>query len=344
MAHAALLLQLLWEQGNLPELKRHAGNWLSSPLPFLRARAHLGLAVVSLEDGAEATAVEHLAIATAFADPAELMESMPGALASFPQPSLIRAGDLTLELLREYVWTVIADDAPPDDSKLTGMTAIEALDRVARYLGLLDTVDERNLSFFYLVSERAWDSEDLDTAIVAREHLCAMLTKIGSARGSRAREIGWLATLYKQRGRISEAETLYQHAIELGTSVLDAAELSSIIGRYGNLLHEITDYDAAVHVQWNAIRTRKPHLDLPEFPSDAGSLQRALGPEGIPDTEAPEWALDLANLTNCFQAAGYLDLAKVTLGYAKRAEEAGLRMVKDPGSHPNPSHAQWMIK
>jgi hypothetical protein len=117
---------------------------------------------------------------------------MPDALASFPQPPLIRAGDLTLKLLREYVWTSIADDASPDDSKLTGMTAIEALDRAARYLDLLDTVDERNLSFFYLVSERAWDSylvserawdsEDLDTAIVTREHLCAVLAEIESAR------------------------------------------------------------------------------------------------------------------------------------------------------------------
>ena len=328
------LFTALWEQNDIVGLTKYAEASVSRP--SLLAPAHLALAIATeVNGGTEVEAAEHLALAAAFADLTDLTRIMPGALKSFQAchigPNRGTAQQIALSphpraprrrrvLRRTYAG---------------GPGAVEALDRHSRYLSLAEQPDEGSLILFRWASERAWVSRRVDTAIVARQHLCSMLTKLGpSAQDRLAMETGWLAMLLKQQGRISEAEALYQQSIELGKGIITAVEMSSIIGRYANLLHQAGDFGAAVHLQWQAVRARKPHLELAEFP-DLQALDQALTPAGIQDADASRWALLLANLTNCLKDSGHAELGSAALVSTKVALAHASGISQDPASDHN---------
>jgi hypothetical protein len=162
------------------------------------------------------------------------------------------------------------------------------------------------------VSEQAWDRSDLETAIVSRQYLCEILRNGGLAhRAQLAEQTGWLATLIKQEGRPREAEILFQQAIELGQECLSPIGLSSLIGRYANLLHDIEDYRAASVLQWRALLARQPEVPPISFPPSPEDLYRVLERTETSAESRYGRTLLLANLTNCLKSSRHTELARI---------------------------------
>ncbi|WP_188197573.1 tetratricopeptide repeat protein [Nonomuraea sp. SYSU D8015] len=327
---AALLLGLLWQQGDFEALAELAG--LGEVREDFRAASHLALARVAHAESDIPGAIEHLARGNALTDVASLARSLSVDLDFLTDEVVEQAEQRTGELLVEQVKHLLGSNEgePP----LPGVSLVEALDGISQYESAPDVPLHLSIeNILRWASERAWDRGELKSAAVARHHLCDLLARAGpQRRGDWAYELSWLATLLKQQGRVGEAETLFQQAAESGREVLDALLHANVIGRYGNLLHQIGEYEAAVHVQWQAVRALRPEMGLPERPAemDADALSAALAPRGNGYEETVQWAQLVTNLTNCLKDAGHIVLASVASARAGEALVYALPYVQDP--------------
>jgi hypothetical protein len=231
--------------------------------------------------------------------------SRRGPILSYGVPALavaeaaLRAADrLGQELSGESAATV-----PP-------MLALQNLSRIAR-LAVDDAGNYRDLVRRFLnASERAWDrgsSTDMDLAAAARSHAVELMKEAHHTAAERAEAMGWLAVIQRQRDRPADAEPLFQQAIALGRDELAPAKLGALIGRYGNLQHDLGDNRSAVHLQWEGVRAFRPDRALPDHPSVEGVSALAAAPYGgSPDP----WFTLLGNLGNCLRSDGQRDLAR----------------------------------
>ncbi|WP_327436549.1 hypothetical protein OG279_38350 (plasmid) [Streptomyces sp. NBC_01201] len=180
---------------------------------------------------------------------------------------------------------------------------------IARLADLFGPVDQRWVVDLLLQSsERVWDggsSAHLALAAGLRSRACSLLTELGEPEDlvRLATQLGWLATLQRQRGRPTEAESLFQQAIELSRGRLPAIDLASLIGRYGNLMHDLGEFGPAVHLQWSAIRTGLPAAGLPLEPSAAATRSALTAVAAEPEAELPRWDILLVNFANCLASA-----------------------------------------
>ena len=269
------LLGSLWEARDFGALAGAARHLLDI-MPAI-GEAHLALARVADQEGDTESLVEHFAYAMAYTDQPRLPHV--GALdwGSMIERSGARAETRAIELLGEHVFQLNEQQSSPEEGVLPGLPLIEALDRIAKY-NSRGTISARTVHALRWASERAWDRDDLRTVVVARQHVCALLDRAGpEERGRLAIEFGWLATLLKQEGRLNEAESLYQQAIVIGTGHVESVEMSSLIGRYGNLLHETGSYEAAVEIQWRAVCVRRG-VEEP-YPLTVPKMHELLGPQ-----------------------------------------------------------------
>ncbi|WP_367132953.1 MULTISPECIES: hypothetical protein [Streptomyces] len=327
---AALLLGLRWQQEDFEALAELAD--LGEVREDFRAASHLALARVACTKGDIPDTIEHMARANALTDISALVSSLSVNLDFLSNEMVEKAEQRTGDLLIAQIKHLLGNNEgqPP----LPEVSLVEALDGIAQYESEPDVPVHLSIErLLRWASETAWDRGELQPATVARHHLCDLLARAGPGRrGDLACELSWLATLLKQQGRIGEAETLFQQAAELGRGVLDPLLYANAIGRYGNLLHQIGEYEAAVHVQWQAVRSLRPELGLPERPTevDTHALSAALAPRGTSYEETICWALLLTNLTNCLKDARHVALASAIWLRAAKALEFSLPYVRDP--------------
>ncbi|MEU9630696.1 tetratricopeptide repeat protein [Streptomyces luteogriseus] len=327
---AALLLGLRWQQEDFEALAELAD--LGEVREDFRAASHLALARVTYAKGDIPDTIEHAARANALTDISALARSLSVNLDFLSNEMMEKAEQRTGDLLIAQIKHLLGNNEgePP----LPDVSLVEALDGIAQYESEPDVPVHLSIeNVLRWASEAAWDRGELQPATVARHHLCDLLARAGPRRrGDLAHELSWLATLLKQQGRVGEAETLFQQAAELGRGVLDPLLHANVIGRYGNLLHQIGEYEAAVHVQWQAVRSLRPELGLPERPTevDTHALSAALAPRGTSYQETVFWAQLLTNLTNCLKDAGHVVLASAIWLRAAKALEFSLPYVQDP--------------
>jgi tetratricopeptide (TPR) repeat protein len=239
-----------------------------------------------------------------------------------PLQALIDAVERLTERIQDRVRLREPGTDPPG-----GLAALaDAARNIARLAGFFDLEGRRWVVDLLLQSsERAWDGGSLahlTLATALRSHACELLTDLGESEdlARLATELGWLATLHRQRGRPTEAESLFQRAIELARDHLPAADVASLIGRYGNLMHDLGEFGPAVHLQWSAIRAGLPAADLPSEPSAALSALAAVAAE--PDAAQPQWDILLVNFANCLASAGESAIARAVIEWmASRAAD-----------------------
>lgn len=333
LCSCALLVEL-WQENSLGQLREVAEELLEWDATM--GDAHLALGHVALSSGDRDAGVKH--VARAFAYGIGKVDLSGLALETVRSVDEI-ASKRAREILDDHVWNLTTPDDEGGSPALEGMTLHQAIDRAAE-MNLFGDVDSDSVEWFRYVSERAWDRNDFDTAILARQHLCDLLRRGGpSMAGDFAEQMGWTATLLKQADRIAEAEHLYQDAIAIGENTLAPSALASLIGRYGNLLHHTGDLDAAVQVQLQALRVRTG-TDLPLTPSDQ-ALSECVAEFTPPNGEEDQWLLLLANLGNCFNDAGHAGTARIVVArgvdlYSQMTEE-------DRASTPNVMQAAQMF-
>ncbi|MFN8123685.1 MAG: hypothetical protein U0237_14795 [Thermoleophilia bacterium] len=183
----------------------------------------------------------------------------------------------------------------------------EVVDLLPRVLTLYEHLPEVDNASAYrsdaemlvAMSEWLWDGEELEAASRCRATACELLRRTGD-EGMLAVELGWLGALHRLRGALAEAELCHVEAVELGKR-LGGSRYAATLSKYANLLHEMENYSAAVHVRWRAICVECMDLqDEAEFTPAA--LRQAL--QWWPRTDVATWALGLANFANCLLDAG----------------------------------------
>ena len=248
--------------------------------------------------------------------------------------ALICDGGKFLGLLARF--GVSVDFLPPE-------AGVSAVQRIVRYLQNFDSLGEhislppldaaQNLArlagrfpakyrrwiinTLLRCSEVAWDGssqEHLAVAAALRSHACELLGDLpgDEAAATRAEQLGWLATLQRQRGRPTDAQRLFEEAILAGKGRLEPILLASLIGRYGNLLHDLGESAAAVHLQWAGICAGLPDEDLPAVLTPAGlaAALTSVGKEIRTSDQSRNWTILLVNLANCLSTAQEFDLVQ----------------------------------
>lgn len=335
----AFLIGELWHAEDRDELTRAA----DALMPGFPGFARLIRAALAVVDDKRELAVEHLVDAMASTD--------AGTLGKQPLRDLAAAipDDIWEEAIEGAVGQALRAllDRLEDGSSETETS--EALDAFLRhYLGLdnpaADAAVEEAPGWFEAnrlaaISERLWDLGHLGPAARARVVACQLYSVIG-ARDRLANELGWLATINRQRGHVAEAESQYQRAIAVGDGVLPDDAVGSMYGRYGNLLHDTGDYEAAVATKWRGLCTTcsavpKDTLYSPD------TLNEVLGWEP-PDSAS--WCNQLANFANCLIDAGdpATALRVISVAYGLVPEE--LRGVGPGSSRYNATDAEMVIR
>ena len=332
-----------WRLGKVADLKIWAdANSSRDGMAVIVDLARVGIALTEADDsGVE----EHLAMALACSDFQNLSSLIPGLWESVPESLRAKAIDSALRLLVGHVQSSLLPDGFQAESRLNGVTLIQSLNRIDYIFSFVDAPPLWIRDLFEWAASRAWDREDLHAAATSQEHLCTLLARIREvSAGELANAMGWLATLYKQLGRISEAELLYQRSIELGAGKMDKDEMGSVIERYGNLLHQVGDYEAAADMQWKSVRVRRMPRGLPDFPDSVEMIRTALSLEDITDGEKlSAWSLQAANLANCLKAAGFEEYAHEAIRCADSALERASNLLDSPEADYNFRAAALML-
>jgi tetratricopeptide (TPR) repeat protein len=118
--------------------------------------------------------------------------------------------------------------------------------------------------------------------------------------------MGALATIDRQRGRIAQAESLFQRSIALGHGILSSQDLADLLANYGNLLHDTGDVDAAIVTKWRALCVRCNAV-ADDAPLAESTLRVVLS--YAPEDNLGRWTMDLANFANCLIDKGDTALA-----------------------------------
>ncbi|MBF5033013.1 hypothetical protein IRY44_24980 [Micromonospora sp. ANENR4] len=208
------------------------------------------------------------------------------------------------------------------DRDPTGLPVLTALKHLAEIVDDYLIVGRPVTDLLLEASERHWDRAELQEAEAARALVCRIMEKSSDfGTAERAEQLGYLAAVVRQRGRLAEAETLYQAALDLGRDSLGTTEFALLVGRYGNLLHATGDYVVAVVLQWHAVcRIRRQSGEL--MPITTGNIALLLDWRTVPWDFSINWCNLLTNLANCLFAAGQVTLCRAVHHFA---EEAALR-------------------
>lgn len=218
----------------------------------------------------------------------------------------------------------------PDSSPVPPSAAAANVARLAR---LLNTANQRwAINGLVSASEHAWNRDGhsaLALAAELRSYACELLAELEDADGDDlamlAWETGWLATLYRVQGRPTDAVETFERAIDLARDRLPPLSHAAIISRYGNLLHDLGENAAAVHLHWIAVRTALPYVELPATPSGE-ALAAALAAVDAVDKATPDfrrWAVMLVNLANTCTDHGDSPTARRIVYWMAQCVQAG---------------------
>jgi tetratricopeptide (TPR) repeat protein len=311
---AALGLDALWKADRLDDLERMASRAVE--LDPTCSEAHAALARCAMERGelAQAQALFARAMCTA---PTGYLTVDPQAFDAMFPPAFVEASfEETRQLLSAHVHCLL--DSQMSECPLPGVSFNKALDRITFFHRESPEPDRQTISFLEDLSEEAWDRNRLDFAASARRHLCDLVrAHRGALLDVLASQLGWLATIVKQDGRFSEAEHLFQEAIEIGRASLEPSELASLTGRYGNLLHQIGNYRIAAVVQWRALASWC-RIATPDALPTADEMRMAVESARPDASELVRFTLLCCNMTNCLIDSGEVDLSVVALAATQR--------------------------
>ena len=285
------LLQELWEQDEDGEYER-AARALIELAPSL---GHAGLAALAVKTGDREAALRRLTQALADWDATQVSAGLaPSIRQKIPRELWSEANLAAIRTVWRKIDALLSSDAGDEQlGPLIGraLTVFDGAGDPSTHVSMVRN-DARLLT---RTSERLWDRGSLELSARCRATACRLFATIDDRRDL-AVETSWLAALQRARGELAEAESLYTQAIEIGRSSLDGQTLGGMIGRYGSLLHDTGDFDAAIEVKWRGLCTYCPRTN-DSAPFSSNALLELL--RWTPDTEATTWIIHLANYANC---------------------------------------------